>query len=216
MSSKPKILCLHGHSQSGATFTAKIGGARRKLSRLFDLDFLDAPILVPPPTSSGETAANTPTMLAWWTRDSQGRDVAMEEAFNYVRDYAKDKHYDALIGFSQGGLLATALALSGDVPGVGAVVTAGAPFVEETFTLAKARAADKGLDYKVGEAIPKLHFAGETDAVISVVRVEQLHEAGGNGRLELHEKGHLFPTKADQVNLMIRFLEEHALGAKDR
>jgi len=116
--------------------------------------------------------------------------------------------------------LATALALSGDFPKLRAVVTAGAPHVDDTFEIARQRAlkkdeqspaADGQTTWESGQTIPKLHFAGETDTIIAVERVEKLCEVGGNGKLLLHEKGHLFPTKADSVNAMIDFLEEHLL-----
>lgn len=214
--SKPRILCLHGMSQSGSILSTKISGARRKLSRLYELDFLDGPIALdsvePGAGSSSESDDSKGTTLAWWklSADRKKRE-GVEETFDYVREYSKGKHYDALLGFSQGGLLATALALSGDVPGVRAVVTAGAPYDDEPFEVARRRATGAGVDLDEGKSIPKLHFAGETDTIIPVHRVQQLVDAGGNGRLELHDKGHMFPTKAVEVNLMLSFLEEHLL-----
>lgn len=208
--SKPRILCLHGLSQSGASFSNKIGGARRKLARHFELDFLDGPISL----SEGETTDEQQQMYGWWVRNEQGRHVGVQVPFDYIRQHAQMQKYDALLGFSQGGLLATAIALSGDIPNVKAVVTAGAPYVEDTFQIAVERAAS-GSILEAGKAIPKLHFAGETDTIIPVERVERLCQEGGNGTLIKHEKGHLFPTKASEVNAMMEFLEEHVLRAKE-
>ena len=59
-----------------------------------------------------------------------------------------------------------------------------------------------------GKNIPKLHFAGETDNMVSVGSIQQLCEIGGNGRIIIHEKGHLFPTKAVYVNEMLEFLKK--------
>jgi predicted esterase len=247
---KPRILCLHGLSQSGTIFSNKIGGARRKLARRFDLDFLDGPValvLVPEKedaTTCARTAAAAAAVAAatapsttttatatfgWWIRDetSGEHNVGQLQApFDYIRDYAKGKDYVAVLGFSQGGLLATALALSGDMPSLKAVITAGAPHVDEPFATALARAADadaaaaaaaaaanKSSILELGRAIPKLHFAGDTDAIIAVERVQKLSQEGGNGTVILHEKGHLFPTKAAQVNAMVEFLEEHLLSS---
>ncbi len=197
--SKPRILCLHGLSQSASTFSNKIGGARRKLSRFYELDFLDGPI------TYGEGRG-------WWIRNEHGQQVGVETPFEYIRNHIQDNHYDAILGFSQGGLLATALALSGDVPNLKAIVTAGAPHVEETFQVAFKRAPDD-ITIQTGRAIPKLHFAGETDTIIPVERVEKLSHEGGNGKLVLHEKGHLFPTKASDVNEMMDFLDRHLLSS---
>lgn len=225
---KPRILCLHGLGQSGTIFSNKIGGARRKLARHFELDFLDGPVTLPilqeqdQEEQEGEKGRGIggPAQggYGWWVRDERGQHVGVEAPFEYIRKYTQGKEqYDALLGFSQGGLLATALALSGDMPTIKAVVTAGAPHVQDTFDVALARALQQSNDslpvvVEQGKAIPKLHFAGETDAVIPVERVERLSQEGGNGTILLHEKGHLFPTKAEQVNAMVAFLEQHLLA----
>lgn len=192
---KPRILCLHGKSQSGAILSNKIAGARRKLCRVYELDFLDAPILENDNNEDGQQQ-----QLAWWIRDEQGTELLVESAIDYVLKETSNKQYDALLGFSQGGLLATALAASGKIPGIKAVVTAGAPYRKLVFDIAE--------DTTSGKAIPKLHFAGETDAMIPVESVNQLAQAGGNGEVIIHEKGHLFPTKAVHVNYMMEFLEK--------
>jgi hypothetical protein len=44
--------------------------------------------------------------------------------------------------------------------------------------------------------------------MIPVESVNQLCEVGGNGEVVVHEKGHLFPTKAVHVNYMLEFLEK--------
>jgi hypothetical protein len=222
-------------------FSNKIGGARRKLTRQFELDFLDGPVLLLSSSSGGDgdagPAASPPAAspqggYGWWVRDERGQHIGVEAPFDYIREYTKGKQYDAILGFSQGGLLATALALSGDIPNIKAVVTAGAPHVDEPFDVAMARAAQNGNTDNAGtlssillvggilapppphhgKSIPKLHFAGDTDAIISVERVERLSEAGGNGIVLRHEKGHLFPTKAEHVNAMMAFLEQHVLN----
>lgn len=217
--SMKRILCLHGRSQSGAILSNKIAGARKKLQRIYELDFLDGPVLLPSSTMSdggGDQNAIAPSealaQYAWWIRDeSTGRHVGVKDAFDYVMDRTQGKSYDAVLGFSQGGLLGTALALSGALPNVQAVVTAGSPYVEEPFLVAQEFAVSSGADdssTEAGRQIPKLHFAGETDAMISVESTRNLSNEGGNGRLIVHEKGHLFPTKAAHVNEMLDFLED--------
>lgn len=200
--SMKRILCLHGKFQSGAILSNKIAGARRKLARTYELDFLDAPVKL-----------NEDGQLAWWLRDEQERHVLVDEAFEYVLKETKDKEYHAILGFSQGGVLATALALSGSMPSVQAVLTAGSPFVEEAFDVARQLATDKEV-VAAGKSIPKLHFAGETDNMVPVESTKLLCEEGGHGELIVHEKGHLFPTKAASVRYMLDFLEA-SLSAGD-
>ena len=199
-SSLPRILCLHGKFQSGSSFSNKIGGARRKLAREYDLHFLDAPIVLEDSPFDNEDAR------AWWLRqegDGDGggiKHILVPEAIEYIIQETKGKEYCALLGFSQGGTLASALALSGAIQ-VQAVVTAGAPDFQDVFD--QIQSTDAGL------AIPKLHFAGETDDIIPVESTRQLCNRAGHGQLVCHEKGHLFPTKAQYVNQMIEFLREN-------
>ena len=226
MSAKKKILCLHGRCQSGAMMSNKIGGARKKLQRVYELDFLDAPfeIALQPQVGDSDNEQQPPPQrqLEWWTRDeSTGNPQSnVKEAFEYVMESTKDKNYDAVIGFSQGGLLGTAMVLMGAFPTVRAVVTAGSPFRQEPFDTAdqfllqleqdeeeEALTIQQQQQQQRGKHIPKLHFAGETDKMVPVDSIQQLCEIGGNGRVIIHEKGHLFPTKAMYVNEMLEFLK---------
>eukprot|EP00525_Craspedostauros_australis_P007064 CAMPEP_0198115586 /NCGR_PEP_ID=MMETSP1442-20131203/6638_1 /TAXON_ID= /ORGANISM="Craspedostauros australis, Strain CCMP3328" /LENGTH=172 /DNA_ID=CAMNT_0043773123 /DNA_START=35 /DNA_END=553 /DNA_ORIENTATION=+ len=146
---------------------------------------------------------------SWWERDANGKHVQVQEAFEYVVDQTNGREYDAVIGFSQGGLLATALVISGKVPGnIKAVVTAGAPMVDDVFHVANALCED-GEQRERGLRIPKLHMAGRTDKMVPVESTQRLCTEGGTGTLIEHEKGHLFPTRALFVNQMLDFLEEH-------
>ena len=57
----------------------------------------------------------------------------LQESIEYVLEATKDTQYDAIIGFSQGGLLATAMLVRGGFPSVRALVTAGAPYRKAPF-----------------------------------------------------------------------------------
>jgi len=210
---KPRILALHGKTQTAESFSKKIGGARRKLAREFDLTFLDGPIdleevAVPPPGTGASGKA-------WFLREplegkpGEFRYLKLAEAMKYVTDYASmNGPFDGLMGFSQGGTLAAALAASGAIP-VRAVITAGAPHIEEAFVAASEWTATSGdaKERNVGLTIPKLHLAGETDAIISVESTDELCRRAGSGEKIIHEKGHLFPTKAVYVDQMVEFLK---------
>jgi len=58
--------------------------------------------------------------------------------------------------------------------------------------------------------VPMLHFAGETDDMVPVESTRELCDrAGRRGRLVVHEKGHLFPTRSVYVKEMLDFLESN-------
>lgn len=195
---KPRILCLHGKFQSAAVFSNKIAGARRKISREYDLHFLDGPIMLEPQNEDAR---------AWWLRSEDGSHIMVQEAFEYVIAQTQKDKYDAIIGFSQGGTLATALAISGVMPDVKAVVTAGAPHIPEAFEVAKKFAASQSdWTIKFGRDIPKFHLAGENDDMVSIDWTRELVDNGGNGKLVLHEQGHLFPTRSARVKEILDFL----------
>lgn len=204
---KPRILCLHGKFQSADVFSNKIAGARRKIAREYNLHFLDGPILLEPENEDAR---------AWWLRLEDGSHTKVQEAFDYVLEQTKNDKYDALIGFSQGGTLATALALSGVLPNVKAVVTAGAPHIPEAFDVAHDMAESRpGWSIDVGQNIPKFHLAGETDAMVSLSWTRQLVDCGGNGKLVVHEQGHLFPTRSARVKEILDFLAGEILDKQN-
>ena len=45
------------------------------------------------------------------------------------------------------------------------------------------------------------------DAIISVESTDELCTRAGSGEMIIHEKGHLFPTKAVYVDQMVEFLK---------
>ena len=237
---KLKILCLHGRQQSAAMMSNKIAGARKKLQRVYELDFLDAPFEIEQEVGTTTTTICSTTtttksattlsddqqqsqqqsqqqrQLEWWTSSNHNTNSnSMKEAYEYVIESTKDKNYDAIIGFSQGGLLGTAMVSLGYFPTVRAVVTAGSPYRTEPFFIINLMEEQQKEqeEEEEGNNVPKLHFAGETDSMVPIESTKLLCEHGGNGRIIIHEKGHLFPTKAAYVNEMLDFLK---LSLEDR
>ena len=163
-------------------------------------------------------------MFAWFLRNEQAEDGSFHysgipEALDYILQETNGISYDAILGFSQGGTVATALAASGALPSVQAVVTAGSPFIEDVFVEVAALLGNKNEVENDGAAggglaIPKLHLAGATDAMVSVESTRRLCERGGNGQLLLHEQGHLFPTRAALVKDILEFLERSLLAQR--
>lgn len=210
---KPRILCLHGKYQSGATFSNKIAGARRKLARVYDLEFLNGPLRL----NDHDMKEEEEPAFAWWQKEDDGRHVLVQEGLEHVLHHMQSqaRPYQAIIGFSQGGVLATALASAGLVPSLKAIVTAGSPMVPEAFEVAHQLGnGSSAADANAGYNLPKLHFAGETDAMIPVESTRLLCERGGNGTFLVHDQGHLFPTRAARVQEVLDFLEQHLLQTK--
>mmetsp|Transcript_10 Transcript_10/g.10 ORF Transcript_10/g.10 Transcript_10/m.10 type:complete len:236 (-) Transcript_10:12-719(-) len=205
MRPKMRVLFLHGKFQSGTIFSNKISGARRKLARIYDLHFIDGPIELDDEKVVEKNGENN--VYGWWTRNDENNNIGVPEAFKHVQDEVRGKKYVAIVGFSQGGTLATSLALSGIMPELRAVVTAGAPIVDSAFEVAQQIATDEAA-IKHGLSIPKLHFAGENDKLVPVQSVWEMAERGGNALFVRHEQGHLFPTRAAPVNQIIEFLAE--------
>jgi predicted esterase len=128
----------------------------------------------------------------------------------------KNVYSTMLLGFSQGGTLATALAVSGILgPNLRAVVTAGAPYNQQVFQFALELQSASPNDVVNGfDNVPKLHFAGLTDALVSIESTSELCRSGGGGKLILHDQGHLFPTRSARVKEILDFLDV-ALSRKD-
>ncbi|KAL3790004.1 hypothetical protein ACHAWO_002058 [Cyclotella atomus] len=217
-SKKPKILCLHGKFQNAATFSNKIAGARRKLAREYDLHFIDGPIVLEE-GYDGATLDENDLLRSWWVRSSEERHILVREALEYAIGQTDRHEMDAILGFSQGGTLATALALSGAFPNLKCVVTAGAPFVTEALDEA-AILAEEYSDcitgnsdslYEAGLRIPKFHMAGENDALVPAESTKLLCEKGGSGTFVMHEQGHLFPTRSGRVQEVLDFLANHSI-----
>eukprot|EP00548_Thalassiothrix_antarctica_P013341 CAMPEP_0194168422 /NCGR_PEP_ID=MMETSP0154-20130528/3399_1 /TAXON_ID=1049557 /ORGANISM="Thalassiothrix antarctica, Strain L6-D1" /LENGTH=205 /DNA_ID=CAMNT_0038879561 /DNA_START=103 /DNA_END=717 /DNA_ORIENTATION=- len=202
-----RILCLHGRMQSASIFSTKISGARRKLERSYELDFLDGPIIVDTTNKDDSTVV----LRAWWNRDDNKKEFGIDDAIEYVQNEIKNrKPYDAIIGFSQGGTLAAALSTL-NVSNVRAVITAGAPYSEEALRIIsnkKDNNNDGNMDFSDDTnsiIIPKLlHFAGENDKMVPIESTRELCNKFGNdnGSLVIHEKGHLFPTRSAHVTTM--------------
>jgi Serine hydrolase (FSH1) len=83
----------------------------------------------------------------------RGHIVGVSEGLDFVVQHIHQQPhpYEALLGFSQGGVVATAVACSGRVPGSQAVVTAGSPLIEEAFRVLQEIHATEALDsFSVG------------------------------------------------------------------
>lgn len=175
---------------------------------------MDGPIVLEEGYNGAPVDTNDPPR-SWWLRsEDEQSHVLVREALEHVIEQSDPEEVDAILGFSQGGTLATALALSGAFPNLKCVVTAGAPMISEAFDNAAILADEYKKEesissYDLGLRIPKFHMAGENDALVALESTKQLCEKGGSGAFVVHEQGHLFPTRSGRVQEVLDFLAKH-------
>merc|ERR1712180_490619 len=99
---KLRLLCLHGHRQSGQLFRAKLGGFRKMVKKVADLDFVTSPHKIP----GGEEDDFT-----WWDWQSEDYEQRIHESISAVHKAWTNGTYDGLLCFSQGAALGGLLCL---------------------------------------------------------------------------------------------------------
>ena len=55
---------------------------------------------------------------------------------------------------------------------------------------------------------PSLHFAGQADPIVSLGDSKQLASCFQNSQLHVHQKGHIFPQLAVEIEVLLSFLED--------
>jgi len=116
--SLPKILCLHGYSQSGTKLALQMRKIRKALEGSAELVFLTAPHEM-----SIEDTKNFYQFMdlhdlpigdnhRWWNSINDGKEyLGVEESLGLVKNaFANNGPFVGVLGFSQGGSVATLLA----------------------------------------------------------------------------------------------------------
>ena len=175
-----RILALHGSAQTSTLFEQRLGPLIKRLgARQHQITCIDAPHALP--LRDGQEAS-----LGWWREDGTG----LEESLDVIDAAWRAGRYDALIGFSSGG--ACAFAVANRLPGLKALIIAGAP--------------------RRTEAAPPpcatLLVAGRNDKLVP--RDETLQIAPG-AQTHVHELGHSLPCRARDVDVYVSFLERSAV-----
>ncbi|KAJ5925524.1 hypothetical protein N7454_008163 [Penicillium verhagenii] len=99
-----KVLCLHGKGTSGAIFKSQTSSFRAKLpQKNVQFDFVDGPVSSEP--AAGVDLFYPGPYYGFWERGSVDD---IREGCDWLREYlAKHGPYDAVMGFSQGTILAS-------------------------------------------------------------------------------------------------------------
>ncbi|KAJ2810584.1 hypothetical protein H4S07_002585 [Coemansia furcata] len=182
MSTKLRVLCLHGYAQSAQKFRERTGPFRRSLKNELDLHFITAPHMATEYEGS-----------AWWNRRQEPEHIWTEVQASLeliARTVEEEGPFDGVLGFSQGAGMAVIALAKGIKMGGFAILVAG--FLPDMREFAEA--------LKEGPiSIPALVVIGETDEIVPAERGRLLAEkafAQGLAQVLSHEGGHFLPCNA--------------------
>ncbi|WBR14687.1 Alpha-Beta hydrolase domain-containing protein [Pandoravirus kuranda] len=188
------VLALHGYGQTNDDLA-------RPLKRLLKAPAGHRPATIVYPTAP--VALDPPPGRAWWRRPTMRLDdTFVYQEFDQTLDAIKEalggRSVDAVVGFSQGAVLATLLLQSGAVPGCERVVLFGASGVQ-----------DPGLSRlaPVGSHVRALIGHGTKDTLCTEEDVHRLAAVYTVPPTRLaHRWGHVVPSDATSRDAVVSFL----------
>jgi len=207
------LLAFHGFTMNAECMRAALEPIASALAPRVDVVCLNAPHVCAPASVErlyrGSNAKRLPPpYLSWWDASDDGLSYrGWEETRDLVRE-ALDRYAPvSILGFSQGAILAAAvaaLAHARELPPIrGAVLVAGR----------KPRAAVLQGAFLDPIAVPSLHVWGERDSLIGPhgrELAEQFAEA--EREIVTWPGGHVLPSKGPGYEAIVRFVSEHATG----
>ncbi|KAJ7216518.1 FSH1-domain-containing protein [Mycena pura] len=232
---KKTVLALHGFSQNATIFAKRLGALRRQCGKAVEFVFVDAPIILQPadlvestlasasesqPASTLDAldatdAIETEQARAWFRwMPHKSEAVGLPESIEFLRDVLKSRHFDGVIGFSQGAGMAGFLAALLERPhAYPAFLVDGQP-PHPPFEFCVAVSGFR-LPGPIGDVVfssnyttPTLHIIGRNDVVVIEERSRQLVRASENARVEEHDGGHFVPSKADWRRFLAAYLQD--------
>jgi pimeloyl-ACP methyl ester carboxylesterase len=205
------VLVFHGFTMNGEVMSEALQPLAAALEPQVRLVYLNAPhtcsaAMVERLYRGWGTPTLPPPHLCWWNASDEGQEYqGWAETRDLVRE-ALDRYAPAsILGFSQGGILAAAVAAlscSGELPRVhSAVLIAGC----------KPRAVRLQAAFMKPIALPSLHVWGERDTVTGQY-CEELAEcfSAPERRVVRWPGGHVMPTRGPAHEAIVRFALEHA------
>ncbi|KAK7042307.1 FSH1 domain-containing protein [Favolaschia claudopus] len=221
MAVRTTVLVLHGYTQSATTFSKRLGALRRECGKDVEFVFVDGPIILQPadlpmPLNALDAAdtAETNEARAWWNWDSSKTEArGLPETLQVMRDILKSRHFDGVLGFSQGATFAAILAALLERPEVYPpfLVDGQAPHPPFKFAVVVSgfKLADPIADtiYGTSFSTPTLHVIGRNDVVVSEERSRLLASISTNARIEEHDGGHFVPSKGNWRKFLAAYLK---------
>ena len=206
------LLVFHGFTMNGEVMRAALEPLAKALEPQVRLVCLNAPHPCSDETVERVYRGSQPSLpapyLSWWNASDDGLEYRGWEETRDLVSAALERYAPAsILGFSQGGILAAAVAAlsrAGQLPPVrAAVLIAGR----------KPRAAQLQAAFIEPIAVPSLHVWGERDTLTGQY-CEELVECFSASQREVVRwpGGHVVPTRGPAHEAIVRFVAEHAEG----
>ncbi|CAN8075936.1 unnamed protein product [Agarophyton chilense] len=140
---------------------------------------------------------------AWWIADRQRTTyIGLNHTISYLADVFKESHFDGVLGFSQGAVLASILCAVREQPAFESLQFA------LLFSGFQSRATVHQPFYEKSIKVPSFHVWGEQDGIVPPKRSEELKDKFERQTRShyVHQKGHLVPSDAGVRRAVSRFL----------
>ncbi len=205
------LLALHGFTMNGEAMRDALGPLTKALEPKVRVVCLNAPHTCSAATvermyRGASQASLSPPHLCWWNASDDGLDYRGWPDTRDLVSEALDRYTPAsVLGFSQGGTLAAAVAaLSriGELPSIhAAVLIAGR----------KPRAAQLQAAFTEPVAVPSLHVWGERDTLTGKYSEELVECFAPDDREVVRwPGGHVVPTSGSAFDAIVRFVLGYA------
>lgn len=223
-----KVLCLHGKFQSGDIFLRQTGAFRKSLNNIIDFHFVTSPHQTESPNETSHQGLGTSDpVYTWWVgrdpttgpdgevtfKSYEGQDESIAVIDEYIAAHGP---FDGILGFSQGGILASMLANSKRFK---FAIICGSLLPGPQTSLDLIHGADSPIE------IPTLHFYGAKDTIIPYTRSIALanvwlaceifgpeyiymkrQERVNSFRFD-HGGGHTVPRSAEAIAIVKEFIQ---------
>lgn len=209
ISTKLKVLALHGYRQNGDSFKSKLGSLRKFINKYAELVFVTAPHVAP--AMEGGSEPDLGQRSWWFNKDDgtfkgtnrQGPAIGFEESLKLVEKVWKEEACSGLLGFSQG---ACFVGLLCDLS------ARGMTSIKPEFAVLSSGFRSGSLVhlnyYENKVQIPSLHIYGESDEIIPKEMSQALVSTFVDPQIMTHPGGHFLPAQAVQKPAYVEFFSE--------
>ncbi|KAF7315955.1 FSH1 domain-containing protein [Mycena indigotica] len=215
-----RILALHGYSQNAIAFEKRLTALRKTCGAEVEFVCLAGPLLlasqlpntnIPAFDSSDAIEANESRAWIQWRKDDPNHH-GFPETLALLRDTLSERHFDGVLGFSQGAAMAALLCALLERPHIYPPfsIDGKAPHPPLKFCIAVSGFRVPGT---IGDLVfpknmkfdtPTLHIIARNDSIVAEKSSRELAALWKISRVEIHEGGHRIPTQQSWSELMAR------------